>query len=98
MFAVALTYRLRYYFAWAVSESSLIFSGLCFNGLDPVSGRPQWDRCVNTRIRKVELGSSAAQLPQDWNIATGNFMRRCEPAANNPRPLQPSVFRPGRTT
>ena len=58
MFAVAITYRLRYYFAWAVSESSLIFSGLCYNGADPASGRPLWDRCVNTRIRKVELGAS----------------------------------------
>jgi lysophospholipid acyltransferase len=29
---VAVVYRFKYYFAWAVSESALIFSGFCFNG------------------------------------------------------------------
>lgn len=38
IYAVALTFRMRYYFAWAVSESSLIFSGLCFNGYDDSTG------------------------------------------------------------
>jgi lysophospholipid acyltransferase len=76
IYAVAITYRLRYYFAWAVSESSLIFSGLSFNGYDDSTGRATWDRCVNTRMRKVELSNSAARLPADWNVATGNFLRR----------------------
>ena len=53
LFIVAITYRLRYYFAWAVSESSLIFAGLSYNGVDPSTGRPRWDRCVNARIAKV---------------------------------------------
>ncbi len=54
LFIVAITYRLRYYFAWAVSESSLIFSGLSYVGTDPATGRPGWDRCINARIEKVE--------------------------------------------
>jgi hypothetical protein len=41
IYAVSITYRLRYYFAWAVSESSLIFSGLSFNGYDDSTGRAQ---------------------------------------------------------
>ena len=53
LFIVAITYRLRYYFAWAVSESSLIFSGLCYNGVNPDTDRPRWDRCENARIAKV---------------------------------------------
>lgn len=39
IYAVCITYRLRYYFAWAVSESSLIFSGLSFYGYDDSTGR-----------------------------------------------------------
>ena len=58
LFIVAITYRLRYYFAWAVSESSLIFSGLSYEGIDPATGRPGWDRCINARIEKV--GATAA--------------------------------------
>lgn len=46
----------------------------------------KWDRCVNTRIRKVEVQTSAARLPADWNIATGSFLRRCGPP---PLPLPP---------
>jgi hypothetical protein len=31
-------------------------------------------------MRKVELSNSAARLPADWNVATGNFLRRCKAA------------------
>lgn len=31
--------RCKYYFAWAVAESSLIFSGLCYNGRGPEASR-----------------------------------------------------------
>jgi lysophospholipid acyltransferase len=89
--AVGLTYRMRYYFAWAVSESSLIFSGLCFNGNDDATGKARWDRCVNTRIRKVELSTSAARLPADWNIATGNFLRRYVYDRLTPKGRKPSL-------
>ena len=63
LFIVAITYRLRYYFAWAVSESSLIFAGLSYNGLDPATGRPRWDRCINARIEKVQINTCQASVP-----------------------------------
>ena len=75
---VAVVYRFRYYFAWAVSEAALIFSGFCFNGWEPrpgVDGReageePCWDRYANTRIHHVEFSTSAAELPAHWNTCT----------------------------
>mmetsp|Transcript_19134 Transcript_19134/g.57764 ORF Transcript_19134/g.57764 Transcript_19134/m.57764 type:complete len:484 (-) Transcript_19134:1770-3221(-) len=92
IYAVALTYRLRYYFAWAVSESALIFSGLCFNGYNEETGKAKWDRCVNTRIRKVEVQTSAARLPADWNIATGNFLRRYVYERLTPKGRKPTLY------
>lgn len=77
MWLVVVVYRFKYYFAWAVSEAGLIFSGFCFNGFDD-KGEARWDRYSNTRIRKVEFGTSAAELPAHWNTCTGNFLRRCE--------------------
>ena len=77
MWIVAVVYRFKYYFAWAVSECALIGSGFCFNGWDD-RGEAQWDRYCNTRIAKVELSTSAAELPAHWNTCTGNFLRRCE--------------------
>lgn len=78
MWIVTVIYRFKYYFAWAVSESALIFSGFCFNGWDE-KGDARWDRYCNTRISQVEFGTSAAELPAHWNTCTGNFLRRCEP-------------------
>ncbi|KAK9864166.1 hypothetical protein WJX84_000212 [Apatococcus fuscideae] len=67
--------RLKYYFAWAVSEAGLIFQGFNFNGYDK-AGKARWDRYSNTRIMQVELCTSLAQLPVHWNTCTGNFLRR----------------------
>ncbi|EIE25092.1 membrane bound O-acyl transferase family protein [Coccomyxa subellipsoidea C-169] len=75
MWLVVVVYRFKYYFAWAVSEAGLIFSGFCFNGFSD-KGEARWDRYANTRIRKVEFGTSAAELPAHWNTCTGNFLRR----------------------
>ena len=77
MWLVVVVYRFKYYFAWAVSEAALIFSGFCFNGYDD-KGEARWDRYANTRIRKVEFGTSASELPQHWNTCTGSFLRRCK--------------------
>ncbi|BDA41335.1 Lysophospholipid acyltransferase 2 [Coccomyxa sp. Obi] len=75
MWLTVVVYRFKYYFAWAVSEAALIFSGFCFNGYDD-KGEARWDRYANTRIRKVEFGTSASELPQHWNTCTGSFLRR----------------------
>lgn len=76
LWACLVIYRFKYYFAWALAECGLIFSGLCFNGYDD-KGTPQWNRCINARIRKVELNESLADLPRHWNISTGNWLRNC---------------------
>ncbi len=77
MWIVTVIYRFKYYFAWAVSESALIFGGFCFNGWDE-KGDARWDRYSNTRISHVEFATSAAELPAHWNTCTGNFLRRCK--------------------
>ena len=51
---VAVVYRLKYYFAWAISEAALIFYGFCFNGFDD-KGEARWDRYANTHIRQVKI-------------------------------------------
>ena len=86
MWIVAVVYRFKYYFAWAVSECALILSGFCFNGWDD-KGDARWDRYSNTRISHVEFATSAAELPAHWNTCTGNFLRRCKA-----RPTMPAHF------
>ena len=36
---------------------------------------PSFERFTNARILRVELASSAAELPLSWNICTGRFLR-----------------------
>ena len=72
LFIVAITYRLRYYFAWAVSESSLIFSGLSYEGRDPATGRPGWDRCINARIEKVR-GTTGPEISARFRPSIQGF-------------------------
>lgn len=77
IYAIGAIAHFKYYFAWSVSESAMIFSGFCFNGWDS-RGRARWDRYFNTSIRGVELQTSAAQLATYWNTCTGSFLRYCK--------------------
>ncbi|KAK9810978.1 hypothetical protein WJX73_003119 [Symbiochloris irregularis] len=77
MYAAGTVARYKYYFAWAISEAGLIMSGFCFNGYaENGASDAKWDRYSNTRIRKVELCTSAAELAAHWNICTGSFLRQ----------------------
>lgn len=88
LWLVGMVARCKYYFAWSVAESSLIFSGLCYNGRS-TEGRPLWNRYINSRIRRVEFNSSLPNLAANWNCSTGLWLRhyvyeRLTPAGKRP--------------
>lgn len=60
-----------------MAESSIIFSGLCYNGRGE-GGRPLWNRYINSRIRRVEFNASLPNLAANWNVCTGLWLRHCE--------------------
>ncbi|KAG2485077.1 hypothetical protein HYH03_016174 [Edaphochlamys debaryana] len=72
---IGLVYQLRYYFTWKITESSYALAGLDFVGYD-ADGKPQWGRCRNCSFLGVWLADSARNVPLNWNIATGTFLRR----------------------
>ncbi|EFJ48091.1 hypothetical protein VOLCADRAFT_120919 [Volvox carteri f. nagariensis] len=73
---IGLVYQLRYYFSWKITEASYVFAGLDFMGYDPATGEAQWGRCRNCSFLGVWLADSARNVPLNWNICTGNFLRR----------------------
>lgn len=73
---IGLVYQLRYYFSWKVVESGYVFSGLDFVGWDAATNKPTWGRCRNCSFLGVWLADSARNVPLNWNIATGTFLRR----------------------
>ncbi|KAG2426844.1 hypothetical protein HYH02_014697 [Chlamydomonas schloesseri] len=72
---IGLVYQLRYYFTWKVTEASYVFAGLDWQGWG-ADGKPQWGRCRNCSFLGVWLADSARNVPLNWNIATGVFLRR----------------------
>jgi len=76
-FLMTLTLQLKFCFAWKVSETSLILAGLGFEGWSEDGKVPKWGRVENVRyLTGVLLCDSARLVPGNWNIGTGNFLRR----------------------
>ncbi|GFR42985.1 hypothetical protein Agub_g3984 [Astrephomene gubernaculifera] len=73
---IGLVYQLRYYFSWKITESAYAFAGLDYMGRDTVTGKALWGRCRNCSFLGVWLSDSARNVPLNWNICTGNFLRR----------------------
>lgn len=77
----AFTLRWKYYFAWSLSEASMIISGFGFSGwtkaLPSEGPQPKWTRAKNVDILRVELPRSAVELPHHWNIHVGIWLRHC---------------------
>ena len=55
VYLIALCARLKYYFAWCISESVCNASGLGFNGIDPKTERPKWNLMTNIDILGFEV-------------------------------------------
>jgi hypothetical protein len=50
LYIMAVGYRMKYYFAWSVSEASLVFSGFSFQGWTASSpSQPLW---YDIKLRK----------------------------------------------
>jgi len=80
MWAMGLAARCKYYFVWKWAEAACNAAGLGWGGV-------AWDRARNIDVLGVELASSAAAYPVNWNARTGLWLRYycyerlCPPAA-----------------
>jgi hypothetical protein len=50
--------RLQYYSAWAITDATVIASGLGYNGKDPQTGTHRFDRIISIYIFELEFASS----------------------------------------
>ena len=76
---VGFVYRTKYYFVWALAESGLILSGLCFNGRGE-DGAVRWDKFINARIRYV-LVVMGIYLSTLLNVVLFSNVETCTSAA-----------------
>jgi len=67
--------RVKYYFAFILSEAINNAAGLGFNGYDK-SGIPEWDLLTNVKPLQLETATSLKVVIDVWNIQTAIWLRR----------------------
>jgi lysophospholipid acyltransferase len=67
--------RMKYYGVWSLTEGSCILSGIGYRGLDPKTGKPNWDRLTNIKPAGVELAQNSHAYLGNWNINTNHWLR-----------------------
>lgn len=69
------TTRLKYYGVWALTEGACILSGLGYKGVDPKTGKVQWDRLQNVAPLPLESAQNTRAYLENWNINTNHWLR-----------------------
>ena len=67
--------RMRYYGVWYITEGACILSGLGYRGINPQTGRVQWDRLQNVRPWGIESAQNTQAYLGNWNINTNHWLR-----------------------
>lgn len=75
MYVLGLTYRLKYYAVWLISEGACIVVGLGYNGYDPVKDKMYWNRVQNIDPVKFELGQNVHDCLEAWNMNTNKWLK-----------------------
>ena len=74
---LGLTTRFKYYGVWSLTEGACILSGMGYKGIDPKSGRVQWDKLRNVNPWGIESAQNSRAYLENWNINTNNWLRNC---------------------
>jgi lysophospholipid acyltransferase len=75
MYMMNVVARMKYYGVWTITEGACIMAGIGYKGLDPKTGKPNWDRLTNIRPLGVELAQNSHAYLGNWNINTNNWLR-----------------------
>lgn len=67
--------RSTYYFAWLLTESSNIITGIGYRGVDPKKKTILWDNACNVRVLKIETAKTFKDVTENWNLAADRWLR-----------------------
>ena len=85
--------RGKYFFCWVWAEAACVASGVGFGGWDEKTKTPKWDVAQNVKPMGVERAATFVEIPKNWNVKTGMWLRhyvydRATPAGKRPGFLQ----------
>ncbi|KAK6006001.1 hypothetical protein QM012_006411 [Aureobasidium pullulans] len=72
---LGLTTRMKYYGVWSLTEGACILSGIGFKGVDPKTGKADWNRLQNVKPLAIELAQNSHAYLGNWNINTNMWLR-----------------------
>lgn len=67
--------RFRYYGGFLLCESSTIAAGLSYNGKDPKTQTPKWNRIQSANPYEIELSTSVKVKIDNWNMSAQKWLR-----------------------
>jgi lysophospholipid acyltransferase len=75
MHMLGVTTRMKYYGVWSLTEGACILSGIGFKGIDPKTGKADWNRLQNVKPLAIELAQNSHAYLGNWNINTNMWLR-----------------------
>ena len=67
--------RMKYYGVWSLTEGACVLAGIGYNGVDPKTGKVDWNRLQNVNPLGVELAQNSRAYLENWNINTNHWLR-----------------------
>ena len=67
--------RMKYYGVWYLTEGSCILSGMGYKGVNPKTGKVDWNRLQNVNPWGIESAQNSRAYLENWNINTNNWLR-----------------------
>ncbi|KIW15251.1 hypothetical protein PV08_05296 [Exophiala spinifera] len=75
MYMLGFTSRLKYYGVWSLTEGACIMAGIGYNGMDPKTGKPLWNRLENVNAWGIETAQNSRAYLDNWNKNTNKWLR-----------------------
>ena len=75
LYMLGLTARMKYYGVWFLTEGACILSGIGYGGVDPKTGRVNWDKLSNVKPAEIELAENVRGYLGGWNKNTNSWLR-----------------------
>jgi len=69
------TERMKYYGVWTLTEGACILAGIGYKGINPKTGKPDWNRLTNIKPWGVELAQNSHAYLANWNCNTNQWLR-----------------------
>ena len=81
--------RMKYYGVWYLTEGSCVLSGMGYKGVNPKTGKVDWNRLQNVNPWGIESAQNSRAYLENWNMNTNHWLRNYMYLRVTPRGKKP---------